>query len=197
MSNRKRVVTSEAGFTLVEIAIVLVIIGLLLGGVLKGQQLIENSKRKALANTARALSVAIYAYQDNYKAYPGDDAKAKINLPGASGGCVAADLVNGNGNGLIHEYFAALEHLACAGLITGSYNGTSDLLKHPYGGTAYIYYQTLQGKTGNLIRFDNLPADAAKDLDAMLDDGLYDRGSIRASADYVAGTSVGQTGYYY
>ena len=188
---------TQSGFTLVEIAIVLVIIGLLLGGVLKGQAMIESTKVKSLANAARGLSAAVYAYQDKYKAYPGDDARATTNLPGASGGCLVGDLVNGNGDGQITEYFDALQHLACAGLITGNYNGTSDLYKHPYGGTAYIFYQTIQGKVGNLVRFDNLPADAAKDFDVMMDDGLFDKGSIRASADYVAGTTIAQTGYFY
>ena len=46
----------QAGFTLVEIAIVLVIIGLLLGGVLKGQELVNNAKVKNLANDFRAVS---------------------------------------------------------------------------------------------------------------------------------------------
>lgn len=187
----------QAGFTLIEIAIVLVVIGLLLGGVLKGQAMIENTKIKSLANTARSFSAAVYAYQDKYKAYPGDDARAKTNLDGASGGCVAGDIDNGNGNGLITEYYDALEHLACAGLITGNYNGSSELYKHPYGGTAYIYYQAISGKTGNLIRFDNLPAEAARDFDAMLDDGIYNKGSIRANADYTAGTTIARTGYYY
>ena len=187
----------QKGFTLVEIAIVMVIIGLLLGGVLKGQQMIANAKIKSLVNHAQGLSAAIYSYQDRYKALPGDDPKATTNLPGASGGCLAANLGNGNGNGQITEYFAAPQQLACAGLITGTYNGTSDNILSPYGTVVYIYYQALQGKTGNILRYDNLPADVAQALDTMLDDGVYNTGSIRASADYVAGTIIGQTAFFY
>ena len=66
----------QSGFTLVEIAIVLVIIGLLLGGVLKGQELINSAKIKNLINDLNGLSTAVYAYQDRYRALPGDDAGA-------------------------------------------------------------------------------------------------------------------------
>jgi prepilin-type N-terminal cleavage/methylation domain-containing protein len=57
---------NQKGFTLIEIAIVLVIIGLLLGGVLKGQELIKSAKVKAAAGDVSAFSVALYAYQDRY-----------------------------------------------------------------------------------------------------------------------------------
>ena len=63
----------QAGFTLVEIAIVLVIIGLLLGGVLKGQEIITNAKIKNLESDFNGISAAIYSYQDRYRAIPGDD----------------------------------------------------------------------------------------------------------------------------
>jgi prepilin-type N-terminal cleavage/methylation domain-containing protein len=192
-----RQLQSQKGFTLVEIAIVLVIIGLLLGGVLKGQQLIANAKIKSLVNHAQGLAAAVYAYQDRYKALPGDDPRATTNLPGASGGCLAANLVNGGGNGQIGEYFAAAEHLACAGLITGTYNGTSDYILSPYGTNVIIYYETMQGKTGNDIRYYNLPADVAQALDTMLDDGVYNTGVIRASTDYIAGTVIASTCYFY
>ena len=66
----------QAGFTLVEIAIVLVIIGLLLGGVLKGQELITQAKIKNVANDFNGISAAIYGYQDRYKQLPGDDSGA-------------------------------------------------------------------------------------------------------------------------
>ena len=65
--------SSQGGFTLVEIAIVLVIIGLLLGGVLKGQELITQAKIRNVANDINGMSAAVYGYQDRYKKFPGDD----------------------------------------------------------------------------------------------------------------------------
>ena len=65
--------SQQSGFTLVEIAIVLVIIGLLLGGILKGQELINSAKVKNLANDFRVIPTYIYAYQDKFKSLPGDD----------------------------------------------------------------------------------------------------------------------------
>ncbi|MBE0493720.1 MAG: prepilin-type N-terminal cleavage/methylation domain-containing protein [Thiomicrospira sp.] len=56
----------QKGFTLIEIAIVLVIIGLLLGGVLKGQELIKSAKVKAAAGDVNAYGVALIGYQDRY-----------------------------------------------------------------------------------------------------------------------------------
>src|SRR6185369_11562322 len=76
--------TSNRGFTLIEIAIVLVIIGLLLGGVLKGQELINNARVKSFANDFRNIPVAIYAYQDRYRAIPGDDAQANTHVGGVN-----------------------------------------------------------------------------------------------------------------
>ncbi len=66
----------QSGFTLIELAIVLVIIGLLLGGVLKGQELINSAKIKNIVNDFNSTSAAIYGYQDRYKALPGDELAA-------------------------------------------------------------------------------------------------------------------------
>jgi prepilin-type N-terminal cleavage/methylation domain-containing protein len=79
--------SKQSGFTLVEIAIVLVIIGLLLGGVLKGQELINSAKVKNFASDIRNISTFIYAYQDRFRALPGDDPRADTNLPGGTPGC--------------------------------------------------------------------------------------------------------------
>src|SRR5260221_3365198 len=63
----------EGGFTLVEIAIVLVIIGLLLGGILKGQEMITQARIKNAINDFNGVVTAITSYQDRYRALPGDD----------------------------------------------------------------------------------------------------------------------------
>ena len=69
-------IQSQKGFTLVEIAIVLVIIGLLLGGILKGQEMITQAKIKNVVNDFNGITAAINSYQDRYKALPGDDLNA-------------------------------------------------------------------------------------------------------------------------
>src|ERR1700674_5205343 len=67
---------SQSGFTLVEIAIVLVIIGLLLGGILKGQEMITQAKIKNIVNDFNGITAAINSYQDRYRSLPGDDQNA-------------------------------------------------------------------------------------------------------------------------
>ena len=83
----------QSGFTLIEIAIVLVIIGLLLGGVLKGQELINSAKVKNLATDFKNIPVYIYGYQDKFRALPGDDPAATAHV---------SSTPQGNGNGIIN-----------------------------------------------------------------------------------------------
>ena len=95
----KRQSSKQSGFTLVEIAIVLVIIGLLLGGVLKGQELITSSKGKALANDIAGIQASFNNYSDRYRALAGDDSQAAVRFtPDQCGG---AACVPGTGNGLM------------------------------------------------------------------------------------------------
>ncbi|MCD6043315.1 MAG: hypothetical protein K0R40_2918, partial [Burkholderiales bacterium] len=83
------------GFTLVEIAIVLVIIGLLLGGILKGQEMITQAKIKNVIADYSGVSAAYHGYQDRYRAIPGDDPNAQTRW------AVAPAAVSGNGNGIV------------------------------------------------------------------------------------------------
>ena len=83
------------GFTLIEIAIVLVIIGLLLGGVLKGQELITSARVRNLISQQDGIKAAFFGFQDRFRALPGDYAAATTNIAGVSD--------NGNGNGRIER----------------------------------------------------------------------------------------------
>jgi prepilin-type N-terminal cleavage/methylation domain-containing protein len=180
----------QYGFTLVEIAIVLVIIGLLLGGVLKGQSLIDSAKVKNIIQQSNALTSAVNAYQDKFRALPGDDPLATTHVPGATG--------NGNGDGQITEYQLAPQHLALAGFITGSYNGSSDFMTSAQGGAVYLYNDVIGGRGGNGIRFDNLPDTFAEQIDSKLDDGKPNTGSVRATGSYTNnGTIITRTAIFF
>jgi len=87
--------TNQKGFTLVEIAIVLVIIGLLLGGILKGQEMITQAKIKNIISDFSGISAAFHGYQDRYRALPGDD------LGAAARWASAPAATSGNGNGVV------------------------------------------------------------------------------------------------
>ncbi|WP_334190543.1 prepilin-type N-terminal cleavage/methylation domain-containing protein, partial [Noviherbaspirillum sp.] len=91
----KQMTRSQSGFTLVEIAIVLVIIGLLLGGVLKGQEMIENSRIKSVVNDMNGISAAYNSYYDRYRAIPGDESAPTMTARGWAG------TAGGNGDGAL------------------------------------------------------------------------------------------------
>src|SRR5512139_776016 len=92
----------QSGFTLVEIAIVLVIIGLLLGGILKGQEMIVQAKIKNTISDFNGILAAYNGYIDRYRALPGDDAGA-----GRWATATVVTPANGGGNSVIQGAFGS------------------------------------------------------------------------------------------
>lgn len=126
-----------SGFSLVELSIVLVILGLLVGGILAGQSLIRASELRAVATERDRYTTAVMAFRNKYFALPGDFTKATdfwgtaANCPGTSAqGSTNATTCNGDGNGMLttnggsaNELYRFWQHLANAGLIEGTYSG--------------------------------------------------------------------------
>lgn len=166
---------NQKGFTLVEIAIVLVIIGLLLGGVLKGQELIENTKLKAVKTDADGISAAILGYQDRFRSLPGDDIDADAHT--------GAAVTEGNGDGSISttEGVQAWEHLRLTGFMSGS--GT-DAPINSFGGDITIFSAT----GGLVICQKGLDQTQMRLVDSRYDDGTGsdDTGATKGAIYYVA-----------
>jgi prepilin-type N-terminal cleavage/methylation domain-containing protein len=182
----------KGGFTLVELALVLVIIGLLITGVLKGEALIRNAKVKNLVNQKNTLTAAYYAYYDRYQYYPGD-APAAAMIPTAA----AAD--SGNNNGRVDtaaEQYKLFQDLTVAQIINGSYTGaTPSCPQSAFGGTVLIQYTAAPAINANCVVFANIPANVAQEIDTKYDDGNgvagthWNTGNIRTSVDYVGSTA--------
>lgn len=201
--NRTQGQRSEQGFTLIEIAIVMVIIGLLLGGVLKGQEMIKNARAHNVNNQLNGLKAAIIAFQDRYRALPGDYSRAVANIPNV----LAAS--NGNGNGRVltnttanDEVSWAWNHLAASGFISGDYNGTAiaaaDLTtwtcteatcpQNAFGGGLFFIYANQQGtnllvpgnaNSNQLWSGRSLPVDLLAEVDRKVDDGHAGKGTFQ------------------
>jgi prepilin-type N-terminal cleavage/methylation domain-containing protein len=166
---------NQSGFTLIEIAIVLVIIGLLLGGVLKGQELINSARVKNLATDFKNIPVFIYGYQDKYRALPGDQTQAALNsqfppantgtvcTPAADGLCRTANgVIEGrwNANAITSESFLFWQHVRLAGLAPGPTN-TADanyLPTNASGGTIGIQSGTNVVANAPIVDLAGTPA---------------------------------------
>jgi prepilin-type N-terminal cleavage/methylation domain-containing protein len=173
----------QAGFTLVEIAIVLVIIGLLLVGVLQGQEMMENSKIKAVANDMKGVQAAYYGYIDRYKVPPGDELAATMAARGWAGaagttgdasGVLAMDpadtFVNG-ASSATQEQRSFWRALRGSGLISGdaALVGVPALPLHSANGTIGVASGTVYGLSGVFVCASGLTPKIAGALDAMFD----------------------------
>jgi prepilin-type N-terminal cleavage/methylation domain-containing protein len=210
---------NQSGFTLIEIAIVLVIIGLLLGGVLKGQELINSARVKNLATDFRNIPVFVYGYQDKFKALPGDDANATTHLPtpaatctpvATAGKCVLGNgIIDGNWNDttIASESYVFWQQVRLAGLAPGSTDTTTAATYLPtnaaggtigiQSGTTSVTATPINATAGvNPIRgsyvicSNGILGKFVTQLDTQMDDGHTETGSMMAGVATAAGTPM-------
>jgi prepilin-type N-terminal cleavage/methylation domain-containing protein len=187
----------QKGFTLVELAIVLMIIGLLIGGILKGQELIANARIISFVSQARSVSTALITFQDIYGALPGDITNPGTRLPN----CTTAPCnTAGNGNALINwpETNTVILHLERSNLLGGlTFKPISIYPTTPLGGyfTLFTSSSSLPAEpAGHRIVYfgdptwslatDFLTASQSAKIDRKMDDGIPGTGSVRASEGY-------------
>lgn len=189
----------RTGFTLVEIAIVLVIIGLILGGVFKGQALIDSARVRSLASEVTGIRTAWYSFQDRYRSIPGDFANAGAQIDSAAH--------SGNGNGRIDdgkERAGVWQQMALAGFISGSYDGSQQAAgsandvecgpgtcpKNPFSGYYKISYSAqaadVSGPDHEIFTGSQIPVGILSQLDRKLDDGRPTTGRFRVHRAFVA-----------
>jgi len=195
----------QNGFTLIEIAIVLVIIGLLLGGVLKGQELITSARVRNLISQQDGVKAAYFGFLDRFRALPGDYGLATTNI--------ANTTANGNANGQIEfagaacaapcqseEYIVVWEHLSRAGFVNGSYTfatapeSPASVPTNPYVRYIQVVYDNVYGAGGGAVRHNiktgnGIPSEILAEIDRKIDDGNPVSGVFQFS-DYSGGTGA-------
>lgn len=187
----------QSGFTLVEIAIVLVVIGLLLGGVLKGQELVLNAQIRNSINDYNNVASARFAYQDRYRRIPGDDNTATARW--------GAGIAQGNGDGILTgvwnqnsnvETGIFWHHLRNDNLVAGSRavdasNATFTGPQNAFNGQTGVQSTAFgAAMLGDVICQSAIPSKAATLIDIRIDDGGADGQTGGASGGLMAGSVV-------
>jgi len=177
--------SAQKGFTLVEIAIVLVIIGLLLGGILKGQEMITQAKTKNIIADFSGVAAAFHGYQDRYRAIPGDDAAATrwTGTTAGTGNGILAGTYNAATAAPEPESRLFWHHLRLSGFIAGAgpnqpNNAAAGIVGAQTGDGAGA--SAFAAFNGLILCSSNLPDKMAIAVDSQMDDGNAITGTLRA-----------------
>ncbi|MCW5623837.1 MAG: type II secretion system protein [Burkholderiales bacterium] len=197
----------QRGFSLIEVAILMVVAGLLSVSILQGQRVIDNARVRAVMRQQDHVEAAFLAFQDRYRALPGDYRSAVDNIPQVT--------ASGNGNGLVEHETGTLvgatgtpfeavlvwHHLSQSGMLNGEYpfnpnNISRSVPTNLWGGYINIAYDNYYGdpsaapisrhtlKTGN-----NVPVRVLFEIDQKIDDGQALTGRFQFSNFVWAGAA--------
>jgi prepilin-type N-terminal cleavage/methylation domain-containing protein len=158
------------GFSLIEMAVVLVVVGLLMGAIIQGQKIWYNARMQRIVSDMQNYTQAFLLYCDRYGMYPGDENDT---------GFPTGDTANGDHDGLIDagEATNVWEDMANAmGVVRKS---------SPIRGGTYVFgYRAFGGVNRNYISVTNIPNNLAQSIDSRHDDGVSNTGNIQAGAAY-------------
>jgi len=205
----------QTGFTLVEISIALVIVGLLIGSVIKGREMITNARLKKIESDRMDVSIVIRAYRDRYGSLPGDDSRAASRFTMYADGIndPAASDINGDGNGLYDgnwigaansETANLWKHLRASGLVPGNGDDARQP-KNAFGGSIGVRNNSLQ-IFGPVTVFGQVSGQVSAILENRSDDGSPLSGRIQSdmsaplldgTASSTAGSSYNESSLYY
>ncbi len=186
------------GFTLIEIAIVIVIIGLIIGSVIKGTSLISGAKVSNAITLAQDLSVAVNAFKQQYHMLPGD-LLVTTELPNLRIECKSGSK-KGNNNGLIdaNESLCVPEVLFQAGLAKVDQEDGWYVFKSYYGlanviatNQSHVGISNFAPSITHVVEFTNLPCEIVQEIDRKIDnDNITTGKGIASVATCITGSIV-------
>lgn len=198
----------DAGFTLVELSIVLVVIGLLIGSVLVALTIIQNARVTSAVSTLQSIQSAVSTYSQNFSAQPGDDKTATTRFPssnvpanGGGDGTIGTSTLTksfdnataGTGGNGAAESALVWSHLRAAGLIKGE-GSQATPAANPFGGVFGVQngaFTTDGIALGtNVVCASKVPGTSARIIDQRLDDGVATTGIVRGGTDVTAAAAA-------
>jgi type II secretory pathway pseudopilin PulG len=191
----------QQGFSLLETVILVLIVGILLAGVLKGQEMITSAKVKRVAGQLDEMRAAYLGFEDRYRALPGDYADAQSALycdgpcPHGNGDSRIRANENPAGGGEVHEDILVWTHLSGSGFLKGDYQmqaGESQAApkntpRNAYSAYMHLAFDGIYGIGGgssprhNLKTGPQIPVEVLAELDRKTDDGKPYAGAVQFS----------------